>query len=205
MAGRYPDMFSEVDVVSSSKHIKKLLKTPFNQNTSYSMCVHRIGNSLFLNELNIPAFLKLNHLENKENLQWLYDLYCNVDNVTPQDRELHPKKRNKELSQLQMIESKFMYYSIGDKENSQEGKSGYLSSEGRSSRSNSICEIFSEPNVVSDSMPSIPPTSSAEEFPTGSYFMRDVKWTFEDITMLVGSDLPIFGGGRYPAVSLRLK
>eukprot|EP00111_Clytia_hemisphaerica_P018019 TCONS_00053334-protein len=35
--------------------------------------------------------------------------------------------------------------------------------------------------------------------------MRDVVWTFEDITMLVGSDLPIFGEGRYPAVSLRLR
>lgn len=30
-------------------------------------------------------------------------------------------------------------------------------------------------------------------------------WTFEDIHMLVGSNMPIFGGGRYPAVSLRLR
>ena len=30
-------------------------------------------------------------------------------------------------------------------------------------------------------------------------------WNFEDITMLVGSNMPIFGGGRFPAVSLRLR
>lgn len=35
--------------------------------------------------------------------------------------------------------------------------------------------------------------------------MRNVMWTFEDIHMLVGSNMPIFGGGRYPAVSLRLR
>lgn len=36
-------------------------------------------------------------------------------------------------------------------------------------------------------------------------FVRNILWTFEDIHMLVGSNMPIFGGGRYPAVSLRLR
>lgn len=36
-------------------------------------------------------------------------------------------------------------------------------------------------------------------------FVRNIMWTFEDIHMLVGSNMPIFGGGRYPAVSLRLR
>jgi hypothetical protein len=30
-------------------------------------------------------------------------------------------------------------------------------------------------------------------------------WKFEDTKMLIGSNMPIFGGGKYPAVSLRLK
>ncbi|MGH0157776.1 UNVERIFIED_CONTAM: hypothetical protein FKN15_037543 [Acipenser sinensis] len=36
-------------------------------------------------------------------------------------------------------------------------------------------------------------------------FVRNILWTFEDIHMLVGTNMPIFGGGRYPAVSLRLR
>lgn len=38
-----------------------------------------------------------------------------------------------------------------------------------------------------------------------SSFQHNVLWQFEDIQMLVGSNLPIFGGGKYPAVSLRLR
>ena len=38
-----------------------------------------------------------------------------------------------------------------------------------------------------------------------SKFQRNVLWKFEDTKMLIGSNMPIFGGGKYPAVSLRLK
>ena len=38
-----------------------------------------------------------------------------------------------------------------------------------------------------------------------SQFARQFLWQFEDIRMLIGTDLPIFGGGAYPAVSLRLR
>ena len=242
MAGKYPEMFTEVDVVSASKHIKKLLKTPFNSNTSYSMSVHRIGNSLFLNDLDIPALLKSNQFKD-EKLGWLLDLYCSVNNFS-NDREIHLKKKNKELSQQQMIESKFMYYSIGNDEASDEkpaseptrgfnrsnsicgpetddqapqasvdASPGPLSPR-KYKRSNSLCgpadtqsrPSFSTANLASTSLQeSSIPAPFSNDFPAGSFFMRDVVWTFEDITMLVGSDLPIFGEGRYPAVSLRLR
>ncbi|XP_023564817.1 erythroid differentiation-related factor 1 [Octodon degus] len=35
--------------------------------------------------------------------------------------------------------------------------------------------------------------------------VQNILWTFEDIRKLVGSNMPIFGRGRYPAVSLRLR
>ncbi len=38
-----------------------------------------------------------------------------------------------------------------------------------------------------------------------SEFARQVLWQFEDIRMLIGTDLPIFGEGIHPAVSLRLR
>ncbi|XP_033119486.1 erythroid differentiation-related factor 1-like isoform X2 [Anneissia japonica] len=49
----------------------------------------------------------------------------------------------------------------------------------------------------------VPEASSPE--PTVCDFARQVLWKFEDISMLLGTDLPIFGGGTFPAVSLRLR
>lgn len=40
---------------------------------------------------------------------------------------------------------------------------------------------------------------------TSSHFQRTVDWTFENMKMLIGSDLPIFGDEQHPAVSLRLR
>ena len=217
MAGRYPELLAEVDVVSASRHIKKLLKTPFNRNSSYSMSVHRIKNSLFINELDIPSFVKHNQYD-KGDLSWLYELYCNANNVS-NDQEIHPKKKNKELSQQQQLQSKFLYHSIANQEN-QENIPQQTSNSGgfnESKRSNSICEAeaFNERQSTSTTTSATnatvrpsgvgDPNTTSQDFPSGSYFMHDVLWTFEDITMLVGSDLPIFGGGRYPAVSLRLQ
>lgn len=200
MAGRYPEMFDEVDVVSSSKHIKNILKTPFSMNSSYSMTVHRFGKSLFLNEFDVPLFLKSNQCKENDNLQWLSDLYCLADNIS-KDSEVYPKKRNKELSNLRLIESKFMHYSI-DTDNFTDSLP--QSQKSRPTRSNSICDTHDQ-NASSSPPSPVKESVSADKFPKGSYFMRDVLWTFEDITMLVGSDLPIFGGGKYPAVSLRLR
>jgi hypothetical protein len=36
-------------------------------------------------------------------------------------------------------------------------------------------------------------------------FARNVVWTFEDIQMLIGTDMPIFGGTTHPCISLRLR
>lgn len=40
---------------------------------------------------------------------------------------------------------------------------------------------------------------------SSSPFQRTVNWTFENMKMLIGSDLPIFGDEQHPAVSLRLR
>ena len=56
-----------------------------------------------------------------------------------------------------------------------------------------------------------PIVEEGELFPSvpkvdGSNFLRDVVWKLEDISMLLGCDLPIFQkGGPHPAISLRLK
>ena len=173
MAEKYPEYMEEVDVVSSAEHIKKLLKIPFSS-SQISMSVHRIGRALLLNDFDIPALLH-SHIggENTKPWNWLYDLYS----AETQKTDLFPKKRNKELSHLEIMRSKFMYYSI------------------------------SESKAVSDGVvdKQLQPVSDNCAKNLTSSFQRDILWNFEDITMLVGSDLPIFGGGKYPAVSLRLQ
>lgn len=39
----------------------------------------------------------------------------------------------------------------------------------------------------------------------GQPFSKNIIWTFEDLRMLIGTDLPIFGGGTHPCLSLRLR
>ena len=52
------------------------------------------------------------------------------------------------------------------------------------------------------------PSPSQEENPmydTLPQFSKNIIWTFEDLRMLIGTDLPIFGGGTHPCLSLRLR
>ena len=49
------------------------------------------------------------------------------------------------------------------------------------------------------------PDPLPEPLPTQSDYQRTVVWNFEDLRMLIGTDLPIFGGGTHPCVSLRLQ
>lgn len=49
------------------------------------------------------------------------------------------------------------------------------------------------------------PETRSEEPPNEHLYNRNVLWTFEDIHMLIGSDLPIFGDKDRPCVSLRLR
>jgi len=34
---------------------------------------------------------------------------------------------------------------------------------------------------------------------------KDVLWNFEDLKLLKGTDLPIFGGDTYPCISIQLR
>lgn len=38
----------------------------------------------------------------------------------------------------------------------------------------------------------------------GQGLARSIIWNFESLRMLIGTDLPIFGGDEYPCVSLKL-
>ncbi|KAJ7398840.1 Erythroid differentiation-related factor 1 [Pitangus sulphuratus] len=222
---------NDVDVVSDSENIKKLLKIPYSK-SHVSMAVHRIGRTLLLDELDIQELFMRS--SQTGDWTWLKEFYQRLI-----DQKWQRKKKSKEHWYQKAILSKFLYYSInGDgaaqpvpstSKQHQEGPvAGESDEAGRASwpapfeMPSSLSEdpgasnqgnVPLEPSCVVGHVASAPkeqnltPLFSDGESSQGlkNDFVRNILWTFEDIHMLVGSNMPIFGGGRYPAVSLRLR
>ncbi|KAM4730424.1 erythroid differentiation-related factor 1 [Anableps anableps] len=217
----------DVDVVSDSENIKKLLKIPYSK-SHVSMAVHRVGRTLLLDELDTQELLRRS--SQTGDWTWLKEIYQRLI-----DQKWQRKKKSKEHWYQKAILSKFLYYSInGDgaadpvtedmiEEDEENGAKEYSSSwpatftstmsEAEESDTPKQENVPVESNFALGQVASVPkeqnlPTLFNEgENSQGlrNDFVRNIMWTFEDIHMLVGSNMPIFGGGRYPAVSLRLR
>ncbi|NWU94141.1 EDRF1 factor, partial [Upupa epops] len=222
---------NDVDVVSDSENIKKLLKIPYSK-SHVSMAVHRIGRTLLLDELDIQELFMRS--SQTGDWTWLKEFYQRLI-----DQKWQRKKKSKEHWYQKAILSKFLYYSInGDgaaqpvpstsKPHQESPVSGESHEAGRASwpapfeMPSSLSEepgASNQGNVPLESSYVVGHVASAPKeqnltplFSDGENsqglkndFVRNILWTFEDIHMLVGSNMPIFGGGRYPAVSLRLR
>uniref|UniRef100_A0A7M4ES72 Erythroid differentiation regulatory factor 1 n=1 Tax=Crocodylus porosus TaxID=8502 RepID=A0A7M4ES72_CROPO len=222
---------NDVDVVSDSENIKKLLKIPYSK-SHVSMAVHRIGRTLLLDELDIQELFMRS--SQTGDWTWLKEFYQRLI-----DQKWQRKKKSKEHWYHKAILSKFLYYSInGDgaaqpvpstAEEHQEvpapdesGEAGRASWPAPFEMPTSISEdpgasnqgsVPLEPSYIVGHVASAPKEQNLTTlFNDGENsqglkndFVRNILWTFEDIHMLVGSNMPIFGGGRYPAVSLRLR
>ncbi|XP_037542294.1 erythroid differentiation-related factor 1 [Nematolebias whitei] len=217
----------DVDVVSDSENIKKLLKIPYSK-SHVSMAVHRVGRTLLLDELDIQELLRRS--SQTGDWTWLKEIYQRLI-----DQKWQRKKKSKEHWYQKAILSKFLYYSInGDgaaepvsddmnQSDEEDGAEEFSSSWPATFTSTMAdAEESDSPKQESISMDSqfalgqVASVPKEQNLPTlfnegensqglRNDFVRNVMWTFEDIHMLVGSNMPIFGGGRYPAVSLRLR
>ncbi|XP_016523457.1 erythroid differentiation-related factor 1 isoform X1 [Poecilia formosa] len=217
----------DVDVVSDSENIKKLLKIPYSK-SHVSMAVHRVGRTLLLDELDTQELLRRS--SQTGDWTWLKEIYQRLI-----DQKWQRKKKSKEHWYQKAILSKFLYYSInGDgaaepvtedmiEEDEENGAEEYSSSwpatftsamsEAEEAHTPKQESVPVDRNFALGQVTSVPkeqnlPTLFNEgENSQGlrNDFVRNIMWTFEDIHMLVGSNMPIFGGGRYPAVSLRLR
>uniref|UniRef100_A0A8B9TTD6 Erythroid differentiation regulatory factor 1 n=1 Tax=Anas platyrhynchos TaxID=8839 RepID=A0A8B9TTD6_ANAPL len=188
---------NDVDVVSDSENIKKLLKIPYSK-SHVSMAVHRIGRTLLLDELDIQELFMRS--SQTGDWTWLKEFYQRLI-----DQKWQRKKKSKEHWYQKAILSKFLYYSInGDgaaqpvPSSSKQHQEGPVPGEGDEAGRASWPAPFEMPSSLSED-----PGASNQGLKND--FVRNILWTFEDIHMLVGSNMPIFGGGRYPAVSLRLR
>ncbi|KAM9617791.1 erythroid differentiation-related factor 1 isoform 3-T3 [Trichechus inunguis] len=187
---------NDVDVVSDSENIKKLLKIPYSK-SHVSMAVHRIGRTLLLDELDIQELFMRS--SQTGDWTWLKEFYQRLI-----DQKWQRKKKSKEHWYQKAILSKFLYYSI-----SGDGAAQPVPSAADQQGSSSPAQTTDSERASWPAPFEVP--SSVSEDPSASNqglkndFVRNILWTFEDIHMLVGSNMPIFGGGRYPAVSLRLR
>ncbi|CAL8368323.1 erythroid differentiation-related factor 1 [Gadus morhua] len=215
----------DVDVVSDSENIKKLLKIPYSK-SHVSMAVHRVGRTLLLDELDIQELFMRS--SQTGDWTWLKEFYQRLI-----DQKWQRKKKSKEHWYQKAILSKFLYYSIngdaaaerlpdneGEEESGAEEFSPSWPATFPSTPSDS--EESAAPKEENISVDSLFAIDQVTAIPKGQNvpmlfnegessqglrndFVRNIMWTFEDIHMLVGSNMPIFGGGRYPAVSLRLR
>ena len=64
MANSFPECVGSVDVIAESESIKKLLLMPFDS-THISLMVHRIGNTLLIDQFDLAS-----HLIHNEEKQW---------------------------------------------------------------------------------------------------------------------------------------
>ncbi|XP_023226950.1 erythroid differentiation-related factor 1-like [Centruroides sculpturatus] len=209
LAHNFPDCVGEVDVISDSENIKKLLKIPYSK-SHISMMVHCIGKTLLLDEFDVHSHL----LRAQKQWEWLKKFFKEHILQTLEEEEKCMLRKNKSRDYLQNknMFSKFLYYSIaeGSSEEESESTKPEKSSEDTAKPSNlkSSRETTSPIAPFTDYTVNIPdPIKEVEDEvqDSGQEFLRNVLWTFEDIRMLIGSDMPIFGGGTHPAVSLKLR
>ncbi|KAI5706751.1 hypothetical protein M8J75_010996 [Diaphorina citri] len=195
MAHMFPDSVGEVDVVSDAENIKKLLKIPYSA-SPVSMVVHRIENTLLLDEFDLHSHLLK---QSESDWGWMRKVFVKhfLQNMSGENMIVrkHPKPHQ------QSLVSKFLHYSLPSEE---EMKQEEEKREKTLSHSQPP-----KPLPAPKEWPCLPEPPAEKENPdpssTRHKFARNVIWTFEDIQMLLGTDLPIFGGGTHPCLSLRLR
>lgn len=186
MAHMFPDCVGEVDVVSDAENIKKLLKLPYNRGV-ISMMVHRIENTLLLDDFDIHKYL-LRQAEN--DWEWLKKFFYEhiFQNLGDKEKRFFHKAYSRNSLQQRNLVSKFLYHSIVLADNDKQSEKPQL--------------------PVETLEPCLPEPTQEEKVPDPNYnhnFARNVVWTFENIQMLIGTDMPIFGGQTHPCISLRLR
>ncbi|XP_050675032.1 erythroid differentiation-related factor 1 isoform X2 [Leptidea sinapis] len=179
MAHMFPDCVGEVDVISDAECIKKLLKLPYQPNGTVSMMVHRVENTLLLDDFDVYNYLM------KSEWTWLKDFfYENIFKTMSEKERMSLTAAGSPSSALQLT-NKFLSHSVLER-------------------------AEPAPSVVPHTPvcltgPFLPEPEPRPEEPAEASYNRNVLWTFEDIHMLVGSNLPIFGDKDRPCVSLRLR
>ena len=110
LANDFVDCVPDVDVISSSENIKKLLKLPYS-NSAISMIVHRVGKSLLIDDFDIHQYLLKRSATEWE---WLRKYFAQTILHQIEDKDGAVVRKNCSNSALQErnLISKFLYRSL---------------------------------------------------------------------------------------------
>ena len=175
MAAMHPRELLSADVISDSRNVKKLLKMDQDKE-EVSMAVHRIGKTLLLDEFPIDRYI-------------------------PQRQEKMSKKRRKRNKAHVNTISKFLYHTILQNNIIDPLPTDIVARKNSLSSADIIVGMGDPLSRISLELPQI---LNPKLYPPIDY-NRTMFWDFEDIHMLLGNNMPIFGGGEYPAISLKLR
>lgn len=155
----------DVDVISDSENIKNLLKSPYSENNVLSYFVHRVGNTLLIDDFDLHKYLLW---KSEEDWRWLRSFIC--ENILSRLKETDRKPfsighKTRELLEQKKLLSKFLYYSIEDSKRTEEKKFVPLQ--------------LSQPLLPHPKREDISDNQDHQ-------YSRNVLWNFEDIRMLIG-------------------
>lgn len=174
----------DVDVISDSENIKNLLKIPYSDNNVLSYFVHRIGSTLLIDDFDLHKYLLW---KSEEDWRWLRSfIYENVlSRLKEKDQKpITIQHKTREFLEQKNLLSKFLYYSIEDSKKTVEKE--YVPMQ------------LTQPLLPQPKREDISDNQDHQ-------YSRNVLWNFEDIRMLIGSDMQIFGNQSRPCISLRLR
>ncbi|XP_074643742.1 erythroid differentiation-related factor 1-like [Tubulanus polymorphus] len=193
MAHKSPGKVGEVDVISDSDNIKKLLKIPYSK-SHVSMMVHRVGKTILIDEFDVHKHLLR---QQKDDWKWLRNFYYDTVLQSMQGEKCFGRRtKTRDFLQNQNMFSKFLYYSLPSNES--RPKTDDDSSEPAAAAAAAAASSMGANQTASEQC-------NTEDTYHSEEFQRTHLWTFEDIRMWIGTDLPIFGGSNHPCVSLKLR
>lgn len=211
MGHLFPDCIGSVDVVSSAENIKRLLKMPYAFQSPISLMVHRVGNTILIDDFDINEYLRR---QSHSDWKWLKSFISEtiLNSLPEHDRQLLMKSHNSNVLRDGTLMQKFFGHSLSQDDSTDPTEPPIVVEEPSSSSSSPTPDkmnhlIPTPPSLLLQS-PVLPEPKLSEKVcdPASSHsFNRNVLWTFEDIRMLIGTDMPIFGGVHRPCISLRLR
>lgn len=196
MAHLFPDCVGEVDVVANAENIKQLLKLPYEPNTPISMMVHRIGSTLLIDEFDVQKYLLQ---QEDDEWKWLRSFIFEtiLSRLSDPERKTFVKTSPRpEGTHQRSLLSKFLYHSLSRTDETTAASETTKSIEFEYPKLRLADPVLPEPNIE-DNLPDPEHTKHT--------YNRNVVWEFEDIRMLIGTDMAIFGGHSRPCISLRLR
>ncbi|XP_026805826.1 erythroid differentiation-related factor 1-like [Rhopalosiphum maidis] len=188
MANMNLDCIGNVDIVSDAKNIMNLCKIPYN-NKSVSIMVHNIDKTLLLDEFDVEKYLIQNEFEK---WVWLTEFFYKniVKSSDIKVKCITYKNNNFRKIQNEILVSKFLHHTIG----------------GLDSHNNQIKSFHNENSPLASSLPRLTPEEVFPDFPQiKQLFNRNFLWNFEDLQMLIGTNLPIFRSDNNSSLCTRLR